>query len=99
MVLTVIGLGLVNLFPLRRLMPVASACTLVWYAATNFAALELRRSQRFAWAIVSWLGIAACLGLFLSLPRWSLVVAGGALALLAGIRWGLGRGRMRLRLR
>ena len=99
MVLTVIGLALVNLFPLRRLMPVASACTLVWYAATNFAALELRRSQRFAWAIVSWLGIAACLGLFLSLPRWSLAVAGGALALLAGIRWGLGRGRMRLRLR
>src|SRR5258706_11500767 len=47
--LTIIGLVLVNLFPLRHLMPMASACTLIWYAATNFAALELRKEQRFAW--------------------------------------------------
>src|SRR5438034_4910829 len=87
LVLTIIGLALVNLFPLRLLMPVASACTLIWYAATNFAALELRQDKRFAWAIVSWLGIAACLGLFLSLPRWSIVGATGSLALLAGFRW------------
>src|SRR5947209_9886559 len=34
-------------------MPLASVCTLVWYAARNFAALELRKGQRFAWAIIS----------------------------------------------
>ena len=95
LVLTIIGLTLVNLFPLRLLIPVASACTLVWYAATNFAALELQHDKRFAWAIVSWLGIAACVGLFLSLPRWSVVGAGGILALFAGIRWLLIRAKMR----
>jgi APA family basic amino acid/polyamine antiporter len=90
-VLTIIGLALVNFFPMRMLMPVASACTLVWYAATNFAALELRPAQRLAWAGLSWLGIAACLGLFLSLPRWSIVGSAAALAVLAGIRWLLNR--------
>lgn len=95
LVLTIIGLALVNLFPLRLLMPVASACTLVWYAATNFAALELRQGKRFAWAIISWLGIAACLGLFLSLPRWSVVGTAGILTLLAGVRWLLIRAKMR----
>src|SRR5258708_20203365 len=85
--LTVIGLILVNLFPLRILMPVASACTLIWYAATNFAALELRKGQRFTWSLVSWLGIAACLGLFLSLPLWSIVGTAGILAPITGIRW------------
>ncbi len=85
-VLTIIGLALVNFFPMRMLMPAASACTLVWYAATNFAALELRPAQRFAWAGVSWLGIAACVGLFFSLPRWSIAGTVGSLALLAGIR-------------
>ena len=95
LVLTVIGLTLVNLFPLRILMPIASACTLVWYAATNFAALELRKGQRFAWSIISWLGIAACLGLFLSLPLWSIVGTAGILAPFTGIRWLLIRAKVR----
>ncbi len=95
LVLTIIGLALVNLFPMRLLMPVASAYTLVWYAATNFAALKLRQKQRFASALVSWLGIAACLGLFLSLPLWGIASAAGLLALLTGIRWLLIRTKMR----
>jgi len=94
-VLTIIGLALVNVFPLRLLVPVASACTLVWYAATNFAALEVPRDKRFAWAIVSWRGIAACLGLFLSLPTWSILGTAGMLTLLAGIRWFLIRRKIR----
>jgi len=95
LVLTIIGLVLVNLFPLRLLMPVASAYTLVWYAATNFAALKLRPEKRFASSVVSWLGIAACLGLFVSLPLWSIGGAAGLLALLTGIRWLLIRTKIR----
>ena len=95
LVLTIIGLALVNFFPLRFLMPVASAYTLVWYAATNFAALKLRPEKRFASSVVSWLGIAACLGLFVSLPLWSIGGAAGLLALLTGIRWLLIRTKIR----
>ena len=95
LVFAAIALALVNLFPLRLLMPVASACTLIWYAATNFAALKLRKEQRFAWAIVSWLGMAACFGLFLSLPLWSILGSAAILALLTGIRWILIRTRAR----
>jgi basic amino acid/polyamine antiporter, APA family len=57
LVLTIIGVALVNLFPLRLLMPAASACTLIWYAATNFDALELRKEQRLVWPAVSWLAL------------------------------------------
>lgn len=85
-VLTIIGLILVNLFPLRQLMPVASACTLVWYAATNFAALKLEKKQRFTWRAVSWLGLATCLLLFLSLPLWSILGTTAIVALVTGIR-------------
>lgn len=94
-VFTIIGLALVNLVPMRLLMPVASAFTLLWYAATNFAALRLRPEQRFGSSVVSWLGIAACLGLYFSLPLWSIAGAAGLLALLTGIRWLLIRTKVR----
>lgn len=86
-ILTLIGVVLVNLVSLRQLMPVASAGTLVWYAATNFAALKLNKRQRFVGPIISWLGIAACLGLFFSLPLWSIISIAGFLAIITGIRW------------
>ena len=85
--LAVVGVALVIFVPLRQLLPVASACTLVWYAATNFAALKLERQQRFAWPVVSWLGIAACVGIFFSLPLWSIAATAGMLGLLTGVRW------------
>ncbi len=93
--LTIIGVALIYLVPLRQLMPVASAGTLVWYAATNFAALKLNRKQRIAWPIISWLGIAACLGLFFSLPLWSVAATAGFLAFLTGVRWLLIRPKVR----
>lgn len=93
--LTIIGVLLVCLVPLRQLMPVASAGTLVWYAATNFAALQLNNEQRFAWPIISWLGIAACLGLFFSLPLWSVIGTAAFLALLAAVRWLLTRAKIK----
>ena len=93
--LTAVGVALIYLVPLRQLMPVASAGTLVWYAATNFAALKLKKRQRLAWPIISWLGIAACLGLFFSLPLWSVAATAGFLAFLAATRWLLIRTKMR----
>ena len=85
--LAVVSVVLVIFVPLRQLLPVASACTLIWYAATNFAALKLERHQRFASPVVSWLGIAACVGIFFSLPLWSIAASAGMLGLLAGVRW------------
>jgi APA family basic amino acid/polyamine antiporter len=95
LVLSIIGLLLVNLVPMRLLMPMASSFTLVWYAATNFAALKLRMEQRFASSLISWLGIAACLGLYFSLPLWSIAGTAGILALVTGIRWLLIRTKVR----
>ncbi|MEC0236638.1 amino acid permease [Paenibacillus kribbensis] len=87
LLLTIVALALVNLVPLRRLLPVASASTLIWYIATHLSALNLSKDKRLTWPIISWLGIAACAALFLSLPRWSIIGAAGILVLLVGIRW------------
>ncbi len=95
LMLTIVGVALIYLVPLRQLMPVASAGTLIWYAATNFAALKLQKKQRLAWPIISWLGIAACFGLFFSLPLWSVAATAGFLAFLAAIRWLLIRIKIR----
>ncbi len=85
--LTIVGLVLINLVPLRKLTTVASASTLFWYIITNLSALKLNKERRFAWPIVSWLGIATCLALFFSLPLWSTLGTLGFIALLVGIRW------------
>lgn len=95
LLLTIVGVVLVCVVPLRQLMPVASAGTLVWYAVTNFAALKLTEEQRFASPMISWLGMATCLGLFISLPLWSVIGTAGFLALLTGGRWLIIRGTTR----
>ena len=91
--LTIIGLVLVFFVPLRSLMPVASAFTLVWYGATHYSALQLKEKERFAPRAVSWLGVAACCGLFASLPLWSIALAAGVLIVLTGTRRSLAHGR------
>ncbi|HEY3363565.1 MAG TPA: amino acid permease [Symbiobacteriaceae bacterium] len=85
--LTIVGLVLVNLVPLRQLVPMASTCTLIWYAITNFAALKVNQDKRLVWPIISWLGIAACIGLLFSLPFWIVGGSLGLIVLLTGIRW------------
>ncbi|WP_425801135.1 amino acid permease [Desulfitobacterium sp. Sab5] len=85
--LTIVGLVLINLVPLRQLTTVASACTLIWYIATNLAALKLNQERRFSWTIISWLGIAACVALFCSLPLWSTLGTLGFIVILVGMRW------------
>lgn len=85
--LTIVGLVLVNLVPLRRLVPVVSTFTLIWYAITHLSALNLNPEKRFAWSILSWIGMAACVALLVSLPLWSVAGAFGFLLLLLAIRW------------
>ncbi|HEX9061926.1 MAG TPA: APC family permease, partial [Clostridia bacterium] len=87
LLLSIVGLALVNLVPLRRLVPVASTCTLIWYIVTNAAALKVSKEKRIAWPIISLLGIVACIALLFSLPLWSVAGAIGLLILLTGIRW------------
>jgi hypothetical protein len=87
LLLTIVGLALVNLVPLRQLVPVASTCTLIWYAITHLAALKLNKEKRFAWPIISLLGIVACIVLLLSLPLWSVAGAIVLLVILIGIRF------------
>ena len=86
-VLTAAGIVLVCLVPLRHLMPVASACTLVWYGATHYAAMQVPKERRIAPIAVSWVGLAACCGLVLSLPLWSVAVSASLLLALAALRW------------
>lgn len=86
LLLTIIGMILVNLVPLRRLVPMASTCTLIWYTITHLSALKLNKERRFAWPIISLLGIVACIALLFSLPLWSVLGAVVLLALLVVIR-------------
>ncbi|KZL92661.1 APC family permease [Clostridium magnum] len=87
LLLTVVIIVLVNLVPLRKLLPVASTCTLIWYVITNIATLKINKEKRFAWPVTAWFGIIACLALLFSLPLWSTLGAVGFVIILTGIRW------------
>jgi hypothetical protein len=39
------------------------------------------------WPIVSWVGLAGCVALYLSLPPWALATGFGSLTLLLGVRF------------
>lgn len=85
--LMVTGIALVIFVPIRRLIPVASAFTLIWYIATHFSALKLSKEKHFLPTIFTWIGIVACIGLFAYLPVWSIIVSISILVFLAGIHW------------
>src|SRR5947207_3473516 len=61
---------------LRSVLAVANVFTLVWYSIVLFDALRLPREHRLVWPVVSWLGLAGCLALFVSLPIWALLAGG-----------------------
>jgi basic amino acid/polyamine antiporter, APA family len=75
------------LFNLRPVLEAANVFTLVWYGIVHFDALQLREEERLTWSVVSWIGLAGCLALFVSLPAWALITGGTTLAALAGGRW------------
>jgi basic amino acid/polyamine antiporter, APA family len=78
--------GLVLLFDLRSLLAVASVFTLVWYLITHFSATRLEKRQRLTTPLFTWLGIAGCVLLFVSLPWWAIATGLLVLALATGIR-------------
>jgi APA family basic amino acid/polyamine antiporter len=75
------------LFNLRPVLEVANVFTLAWYGIVHFDALQLRKKERLTWSLVSWLGLAGCLALFVALPVWALITGGVTLATLTGLRW------------
>jgi len=52
-----------------------------------YAALEVPKDRRLAPAAISWIGIAGCCGLALSLPAWSVAMSAALLLALAALRW------------
>jgi len=85
--LTIIGVIFVIFVPIRSLIPLASAFTIIWYLATHYAALKLPREKRLLPYALTWIGITACLALFFSLPIWSIADCLAMLGLLTLIRW------------
>jgi len=72
---------------LRPVLEVANVFTLTWYSIVLFDALQLPKDKRLVWPIVSWIGLAGCAALYLSLPPWALATGFGSLALLLGVRF------------
>jgi APA family basic amino acid/polyamine antiporter len=82
---------------LRQVLEVANVFTLVWYSIVHWDSLQLPSDKRWVWPVVSWLGLAGCLALFVSLPVWALAAGALILALSFGIRWLASRTGARLR--
>src|SRR5437870_1516924 len=85
--LGVVCAALALLANLRQVLELANVFSLAWYSVVNFDALKLPRDKRLVWPVVSWLGLAGCLALFVSLPVWALLTACAVLAVLVGGRW------------
>lgn len=78
--------GLVLFFDLRRLLAVASVFTIVWYTITHYSATKLSRKQRLTTPVFTYLGLAGCALLFVSLPFFAIIVGLGMLVIAVGIR-------------
>ena len=90
--LGIIVISLVLFFDLRRLLAVASVFTLVWYTITHYSATHLKKQQGLTTPLFTWLGLAGCALLFVSLPLWAILAGLAVLLSAAGIRQlGLGR--------
>ena len=78
--------GLVLFFDLRRLLAVASVFTIVWYTITHYSATRLSRNQRLTTPVFTYLGLAGCALLFVSLPVFAIIAGLGVLLVAVGIR-------------
>lgn len=78
---------LVLLVNLRQVLEIANVFTIVWYSIVHWDSLQLPSDKRLVPPIVSWVGMAGCLALLVSLPVWAIAAAGAILALAFGLRW------------
>ena len=78
--------GLVLFFDLRRLLAVASVFTLVWYIITHYSATRLSKKQRLTTPLFTYLGLAGCALLFISLPLLAILAGLAVLVTATGIR-------------
>lgn len=69
--------GVVLVFDLRQVLPLASFYLLVWFAITNYSALLLKKEQRLFSRFYSWVGLAGCFGLIFFIPPFALIVGAG----------------------
>lgn len=81
--------GLVLFFDLRRLLAVASVFTLVWYIITHYSATRLSKQQRLTTPLFTYLGLAGCALLFISLPPWAILAGLGMLLVATVVRQGV----------
>lgn len=81
--------GLVLSFDLRRLLAVASVFTLVWYIITHYSATRLSKQQRLTTPLFTYLGLAGCALLFISLPPWAILAGLGMLLVATVVRQGV----------
>ena len=85
--LGVVCTALVLFLDLRPVLAVANFFTLVWYGIVVSNALMLPKAKHLVWPVVSWLALAGCVALLVSLPGWAVITGGATLAALTGIRW------------
>jgi len=81
----------VLVFDLRQVLPLASFYLLVWFAITNYSALQLKTGQRLTSRFFSWFGLAGCFVLIFFIPPLQLITGVATLALAFGARFILGR--------
>ena len=82
-----ITFGLVLVFDLRQILPLASAYLLVWFAITHYSALQLSAEQRLTSRFFSWFGLVGCFVLLLFIPPLLLTIGAMTLVLALGTRY------------
>lgn len=83
--------GVVLVFDLRQVLPLASFYLLVWFAITNYSALQLKKEQRLFSRFYSWVGLAGCFVLIFFIPPFALIVGAVTLALATAVRFAIRR--------
>ena len=77
----------VLVFDLRQVLPLASFYLLVWFAITNYSALQLKTEQRLTSRFFSWFGLAGCFVLLFFIPPLHLITGTATLAIAFGARF------------
>jgi APA family basic amino acid/polyamine antiporter len=83
--------AVVLVFDLRQVLPIASFYLLVWFAITNYSALQLKKEQRSFSRFFSWFGLAGCFVLIFFIPPFALIIGAVTLVLATAVRFFIAR--------